>query len=41
MNRTILVLAILIVIAIAGCAAEQEGSGGYERPSGAHSGHHH
>lgn len=43
MKKMILLLIILTGIAgivISGCATDQDGSGGYERPSG-HEGHHH
>lgn len=40
MNKMIWLLVLLIGIVISGCATEQGGAGGYERPSG-HQGHHH
>lgn len=41
MKKMIFLLSFLMVIVISGCAAEQGGTGGYERPSGGYHGGHH
>ena len=40
MKKMIFLLSVLMVIVISGCATGQGGSGGYEKPSGGHAGHH-
>ena len=41
MKRMIRLLVLLMGLVISGCATEQGGSGGYERPSGGYHGGHH
>ncbi len=40
MKKMLFLLSFLIVVVISGCATEQGGAGGYERPSGHRGGHH-
>lgn len=43
MKKIILIVCLLTLIGISGCATDQGASGGYERPSGhqGHQGHRH
>jgi outer membrane lipoprotein SlyB len=41
MKKILFLLSLLMAIVISGCATEQGSTGGYERPSGGHAGHHH